>query len=248
MEKYRMPLWVPLAILFGIGLAAFVLPAWTDAIVALGQSGIDEGWSGFAGVLIGSVLTSVVAGIAVYFGYLGIREQIRVSVLTREEDRLMRELPGLRDARELLEDVLGRFKPSRSVHGIVNDFQKLGIDRPGSTIGKDIKALLPDTDDGTRVQIRRAIHDASRLGTDAESSENSADYFETNANVGSVMTPDEFKSKLDKMRRDAHASRALFDMSIQRIDLLKREVAERIELYETRLPKIRRAVSEYFDK
>jgi len=65
MEKYRLPLWVPLAILFVIGLAAFVLPAITIGIVNLGKlSGINEAWAGFAGSIIGAVIAVIAALIA----------------------------------------------------------------------------------------------------------------------------------------------------------------------------------------
>ena len=42
MEKYRFPLWVPLAILFAIAAVAFVLPVWVSAIVSLGKLAADR--------------------------------------------------------------------------------------------------------------------------------------------------------------------------------------------------------------
>jgi hypothetical protein len=251
MDKYRFPPWAGLAILFAIGSFAFVLPAWTDAIVKLGRSGISDSWAGFAGGLIGSVLTSVVAAVAIYFAYLGIREQIRVGVLAREEDRLVRELPGLRDAHELLLRIHSVFGDRRGSYGILDQFRELGFERSGSTPTKDCKALLPDTDDTTIVQVRRAISNAIQAGVDAEAKTNSADRIDVQ-----LYEPDRWeKADYNKLRQTAEDLRwgsadamTKFRAAIGAIRELAQDFEARIELYEARLPKIRRAMSEYFDR
>jgi hypothetical protein len=76
MDKYRLPLWVPLAILFAVGGIAFVLPAWTSASVSLAKlTGISESWAGFAGSVTGAMITLIAATLA----YLAALQQIGAS-------------------------------------------------------------------------------------------------------------------------------------------------------------------------
>jgi hypothetical protein len=251
MGSFRIPPWLGLAVLFGMGALAFVLPAWTDAVVALGKrTGISESWSGFAGGLIGSAVTSIVAAVAIYFAYLGIREQIRAGVLGREEDRLLRELPGLRDAHELLLRVENQFAEGWNPQGIVEEFREVGLGRIDSTLPKEIKALLPDTDDATLMQIRRAVFEAIQSGEKAEA-EASYLFSRVNADFDSDVygTPEfkELERKADRTREAAHEYKAGFRKSLAAITHLRKEIEDRINLYESRLPKIRRQMSAYFD-
>lgn len=252
MNSYRIPPWFGLALLFTAGCFAFVLPVWIDAIVALGRkSGISESWAGFAGNLIGSALTSIVAAIAIYFAYIGIRQQIRAGVLAREEDRILRELPGLRDALELLTTVGGTFTGVRSVYGIRDQFRELGFSTISSMLSRDLKTLLPDTDDASFVQVRRAVSAAIDAGVSGESKRSAAD-----AISARLHTPEEWDktafTSLDRERRllrdGASHDMDRFIKALSNVDLLAKELGERIDIFEKRLPRLRRAMSEYFDR
>ncbi|MBR0855644.1 hypothetical protein [Bradyrhizobium liaoningense] len=255
MRKNPLPLWLPLAFLFALGICAFVLPAWTDAIVALGKrSGISESWAGFAGGIIGSVLgsalTSIVAVIAIYYAYVGIRQQIRAGVLAREEDRLLRELPGLRDALELLDDIAATFGETDGPYHITDQFRGLELGIPESTLSKDLKARLPDTDDATMIQTKHSIAKALELGDSAESNHWLANRTE---HARGLIRPDDkatlqrHEAEVQSYRDQAAEDMQGFKEAINDIADLADDIRRTIAVYEARLPRLRREASEYFD-
>ncbi|MCS3896524.1 hypothetical protein M2171_005657 [Bradyrhizobium japonicum USDA 38] len=250
-----MPPWVGLAILFAIGGFAFVLPAWTDAIVRLGRlCGITESWAGFAGNLIGSVLTSAIAAAAIYFAYVGIREQIRAGVLAREEDRLLRELPGLRDALDLLHRIVAKLNESNvGPTGAIFEFREIGLGQIESTLSKEIKTLLPDTDDTTLVQIRRAVADAIKTSSEAASEAGYAQSlidtaYNPEMEIWGTPAFKDYERQIELQTRIVAEHKVGFANAFKAIVGLAQEIEDRINLYETRLPRIRRVMSEYFDR
>jgi hypothetical protein len=101
MEKYRLPLWAPLAILFAIGLAAFALPAITTGIVNLGKlSGINESWAGFAGAVLGAIATLFAGSAALFAAYktlVPMRDQL--NQLVKQNDHNLHDRLILRSVR-----------------------------------------------------------------------------------------------------------------------------------------------------
>jgi hypothetical protein len=87
------PLWlISLATLLGVFISLAV-PA------AIGPHAIKPSdWIGFAG----SVLTGGIAAAAIYYAWRGLTRQLRISLISREEDRIERELPGLRELSKFL--------------------------------------------------------------------------------------------------------------------------------------------------
>ncbi len=99
-----------LAFCAGTVVSFFTLPIWIIPLVEAAREGSRSDWLGFAGALISGALTSVVAAAAIYFGTRGIRQQVAVNLYSREEDRIEAELPGLRQAQNVMVKYLQDFR------------------------------------------------------------------------------------------------------------------------------------------
>jgi hypothetical protein len=73
MDKYKLPLWVPLGILYVIGIAGFWAPNYIPAIAELLKNGLNEQWLGFLGALI-AAFSAIGAAVIAWFA---VQRQIR---------------------------------------------------------------------------------------------------------------------------------------------------------------------------
>jgi hypothetical protein len=86
-----------LAFLTGTTASFFTLPIWVTVVINAAKEGSRTDWLGFAGGIIGSLLSAGVAVAAIAFAWRGVSQQVKISVVSREEDRIERELPDLQD-------------------------------------------------------------------------------------------------------------------------------------------------------
>ncbi len=91
-----------LAFFAGGVVSFFTLPIWIIPLIQIGREGSRSDWLSFAGAMGGSFIASVVGATAIYFASRGIRQQISVALYSREEDRIETDLPGLREAEQLV--------------------------------------------------------------------------------------------------------------------------------------------------
>jgi hypothetical protein len=117
-----------------------------------------KGWqtliaAGVAG--IGVVLTATVA-------VRNVTRQIRIGILGREEDRIERELPGLRNARYFCSGFLIH-RVTKSFYGITNALADEGFGVKESTPQKDVLNALPNTDQATRQIVETRLQSCFRL-------------------------------------------------------------------------------------
>jgi hypothetical protein len=136
-----------LAFFAGVYVSFFTLPLWVAGIINYAKAGSRNDWLGFVGGMAGNALTALVAMAAVYFGWQGVKRQLRTNVISREEERIERQLPGLREVAGGLEQffpkplskgslMLIALAPLRGDHSGVNDH--------------DIKRWFPQADPSTR--------------------------------------------------------------------------------------------------
>ena len=149
-------------------------------LIQAGREGGRSDWLGFAGAIIGSSFTSIVAGAAIYFASRSIRQQITAALLSREEDRIERDLPGLRDARNYLNCFVATFSPVTAFFEIGPELNRLGIGLPNSTLTQDVKRLLPGTHDATLIQVQRFLGNAQSAALAAQNARHSFQHFENN--------------------------------------------------------------------
>jgi hypothetical protein len=162
MEKYRMPLWVPLALLFLIGLFAFVVPSWTTAIANLGKlQGINDAWAGFAGAIIAAVMVIVATLGAAAVAWLSIKGQNRIAILTREEERIEREFPGLIEAREFMSIVVLYFSRDANAKSAAHGLRTLGFPKFGRNYLEVVEGRLPNSADVFRRRLANNLNAVS---------------------------------------------------------------------------------------
>jgi hypothetical protein len=90
MERYKLPLWVPLAILFAIGIAGFWAPNYIPAIALLAKNGVNEQWLGFAGAIAGALATIVAGGAALFAAYKTLRPvKDQLNQLVKQNDHML---------------------------------------------------------------------------------------------------------------------------------------------------------------
>lgn len=125
--------------------------------INIAREGNRSDWLGFVGGLLGNALTAFVAAIAVYYAWRGINRQLRVSIVSREEDRIERDLPGLRDALTVADRLLGNLRTPQSFARARQALETSKDAGKGLIYRVRFVPDLPDTDDVTRREINRIL-------------------------------------------------------------------------------------------
>jgi hypothetical protein len=230
----------------GSAISFLLLPIWIIPLVQAAREGPRSDWLGFAGAIIAATLTSVVAVAAIYFA----TKQIRINVLLREEDRIDKLLPGLRNAINFIEPFLD-LKALTTMNGAVSGFQLLGFGANGSTLEKDIERALPATDDATRAEVLSGLHRAYGLARAAEGSRTFKETLEAtrDADPPSAWAPGHYEKLNREIAQAAskfEAHRSQFANYMDELFALSLRCRQRIERYERRRIHIRTEIEEYF--
>lgn len=123
---------------FGYGIGLVAKPIWIAASVADKASD----WLGF----LGNILAFVGTICAAIFGWLAVRKQLRLSIITREEERIENELPKLQDELRFLDTICN------SLRGIVrpNTVERVlfssGVSNISPTKLEELEKKLPLSD------------------------------------------------------------------------------------------------------
>jgi hypothetical protein len=248
--KPPFPVYAAACFCAGVAASFFTLPIWVIPLIQAGREGGRSDWLGFAGAIIGSSFTSIVAGAAIYFASRSIRQQITAALLSREEDRIERDLPGLRDARNYLNRFVATFSPVTAFFEIGPELNRLGIGLPNSTLTQDVKRLLPGTHDATLIQVQRFLGNAQSAVLAAQNARHSFQHFENNVGDPAHWDPAALaahRTEIANIRRAFDQHRADFRNELEAILAYIDGLGSKIELYEHRLIQIRRELNEFFD-
>lgn len=131
-----------LAFCSGTAVSFLTLPLWVTAFINLAKESGRNDWLGFYGAIIGSVITAAVAAMAIYFAWRAVTKQLRIGLVSREEDRIEVELPGLRQAGDLLRSCALEFLPDPQQ--VLEQMKAKNLIVEGSFEINDLKILLPD--------------------------------------------------------------------------------------------------------
>lgn len=127
---------------------AAALVAWTGIFGPLdkGAVGFIEKWQGMIGALLGATGTIVAGWLAWRAGM----KTLRFEMLTRSEERLERDLPGLRQAQNFCAHMLAEIKnPLGAIHA-------LNLSRPA----EEIRTKIPLASGLLQQQISDVLHNA----------------------------------------------------------------------------------------
>jgi len=228
----------------GLALTAMIA-AWLGVFGPIDFTKIEK-WQ----TLIAACVAAVGIGVTAYVAVRNVTKQIRVGILSREEDRIERELPGLRDARNFC----AKFVPYKIVQaffGITQAFIDEGIGVVGSSFQDDVIKALPNTDPATRFRVQGRLGNAFTNASHAQSL--MASITRTRENLGGreQWAPGEWDKANAEIERDHKLFAAVSDAYRKSMDEIEAEIADidrKIALYEARLVRIRKEIEAYFDK
>lgn len=233
-----MPLWVPLAILFAIGIFAFVIPSWVTAIAKLGQlSGISESWAGFAGAIIAAVMVIVSTFATAVGAWFAIQSQNRIAILTREEERIEREFPGLIEARDFFGTLVILLDKDTNAKYALDALKMLKFPETGSNFLSVVEEKLPDSSDALRRRLARilgAIWASAISGRVGE------------GRLAEVLKSDT-PQKQGTLNEGIAGAYNMLSTYIGYLHAMSREVHDRVEVLEARRMTCRTEIERFFD-
>jgi hypothetical protein len=222
MEKYKLPLWVPLVVLYIVGIAGFLAPIYSSAIA----NRVSEQWLGFFGAIAGSVITSAVTVAAIYWAWRGVSSQTRIDIVSREESRIEVELPGLRDAVGFVGPLMIITEMSPTPNTILSFMDSIGLINWAKPMVEIVESRLPRTSDSIRRNLAGILSNIYLAATTAQAL---SDHDE---NPG---------------MKDVHQKQMLeLRGAVIQLAEFSRHVEAVIDINERRLPKLREEIEKYF--
>jgi hypothetical protein len=218
---------------------AVILTVWLGILGPVNLSSVKE-WQ--------TLISAAVAAVGIYFAVRNVSRQIRINILLREEDRLDKHLPGLRNAVNFLEPFL-IFTSVTAFHGTSGEFARLGFGKAGSTPEKDVEKALPVTDDATRAKVLDSLFEALRRARTAEGTRELKEMMERTMGDPAQWEPNELKkhrSEITGAEMRFVRQRAEFSDQMERVVKLIDDIKRIIARYERRRVQIRREVERYF--
>jgi hypothetical protein len=203
-------------------------------------------WQTLTGSILaigGVVATAIVA-------VRNVKHQIRVNILSREEDRIERMLPGLREAVDFA-SVFLLHRVFQGFFGIVEAFQSDGFGIAGSTFQKDVHKALPSTDGATRRSIEQRVYKCFNWGRIAENAARviRAWTAETaNRDEWEPLAFEERRAEIDRHRELFAQARVQFGVAMDELEAEIKGIRAKIDLYEARSRSIRRELETYFGR
>jgi hypothetical protein len=131
-------------------------------------AGVFTAWIGIAGPLLADdVWTSFWKFVSLYQTLIGatiaaagilvasrnVTRQLRQGVLAREEDRIERDLPGIRSANSLIGQLRWQLDNKVGPYGILKSLREQGLIAEETSVNIDLAKVIPDLPD----QIRREL-------------------------------------------------------------------------------------------
>ena len=213
---------------------AAILTVWLGVWGPIDLTKIKE-WQPLTSAAVAAVGITITAIIAVR----NVTRQIRISILSREEDRIEKEAPGLRDARNFLSSFL-HLRSVATFLDKTDTFRRDGFGIVGSTFQKDVLLALPNTDRATRLQIERRLVKVFSLARAAEAIERKIKQSKEMATLQS--------SQLDRERDEQIARRGAtaYLEGMSEIEAEIHNIDRKIARYEVRSNLIRNEIEAYF--
>jgi hypothetical protein len=235
------PLWLlSLAMALGVFLSVSIpLVVSTNAINS-------TAWISFSGSIIGGA----VAIAAVVVATRNVRRQVRVGLLSREEERIEAVLPGLREIAGYLDRLLKQF---RSISGdkvirVINDFNE--IETEEHSLSDKLKEFVPNADERSRQRLHLILQGILVHAYHASQAEKH--FVTSKARLLREKDAGLVVNEISQTARTAETSlnskvRAL-QSGMAELREFEKEILRTINLFEARLPRFREELEAYFDE
>ncbi|MET4200426.1 hypothetical protein [Bradyrhizobium sp. LA6.12] len=200
--------------------------------------------------LISATIAAVGIAVAAHVAVRNVGMQLRINVIGREEERIEKTLPGLREAVGCIQHIRTEFRAG-SPHVWLNRFNALAdFDPSKDRLDDKLKALMPVADTETRQRIRLVIETILEHATRAAADESR--YLQ-------IVNGPQHRRELEmnvvgEARAQANAAQTGINFKLtvlyaamRELQLLEEQLVRRVDLYEKRLPEFRRVVEQYFE-
>jgi hypothetical protein len=196
------------------------------------------------------IAASIAAAGVAFTAYIAVRnvsKQVRINILGREEDRFVRELPGLRDALAFCEAF--DFIDESYFPNATSFFLERGIGLPDSHIDRDVATALPITDAATRLRLERLTQNLWSCAINAEARLEHIRRLESEISMldaSATEASKQLEEKIADHRVTLDDFRGRFWDSKKEFEAEVAAIKQKIEIYEPRLVRIRREIEVYF--
>jgi hypothetical protein len=200
--------------------------------------------------LISATVAAVGIVVATYVAVRNVSMQLRINVISREEERIEKTLPGLREAVGCIQHIRTEFRVG-SPHIWLNRFNALAdFDPSKDRLDDKLKALMPLADAETRQRVLLVIETILERATSAAADESR--YLQI---VNGAQHRREIEMNvIGEARAQAKVAQTGINFKLtalytamRELQPLEEQLVRRVDLYEKRLPEFRRKVERYFE-
>jgi hypothetical protein len=226
------------------------------SIIGLMFSAVTATWLGIFGPLDltglknwQTLISAIVAAAGIAAAAYNVSRQIRINILVREEDRIEKQLPGLRNAVNFLRSFVTSFRQITAFYRMTSEFARHGFGTAGSTFEKDIEKALPLTDDATRSTALCLLMQAYSAASSAQGSRGLIEQLEDSIRDPSQWAPgevDKVRNEIAGARREFESQRDKFRNCIDNLNAEVDAIEQKIVRYDRRKKRIRSEVERYF--
>jgi hypothetical protein len=193
-----------------------------------------------------TLLSAFVAVGAAYIAWLNVRKQLSINLMSREEDRIERALPGIRQALEVMSPLLNDLRALKHKELAPQLVEPLASDN----VNESVKRLVPLADEHLRKEVRDILF---LLTISAKEAFHAHDEME-GAGLAVRMINEYAPEEHDKLHNALDAAKADFNARADKInrdtDTLEQFISklnDRANTHVLRLEKIRRIIEQFFE-
>ena len=223
-----------------------ILVTWMGLWGPLDLSKLEKWQTLIAGAVaaVGIVVAGAIAG-------HNVNRQLRIGIIGREEERIEKVLPGLKEAIGYVQDLRKQFRTlsAHSVIGIIYAFNK--CDPKTDRLDLCLKEMIPNADAGTAQRLllvietllyhaKHANADQERLLTITNSPQHRRE-LETDM-IG------EARQQAKAAQTGLHLKMLAHQAALENLKQFEAELLRKVDVFEARLPRFRGEIERYFDR
>jgi hypothetical protein len=222
-----------------------ILVAWLGLWGPIDLSKLEK-WQTLIGAAVTALGVSVTGSIAIR----NVSRQLRIGIVGREEDRIEKVLPGLRETVGYIQDLRKRMR-TLSPHIVIATIHRFNnFDPKRDQLDVRLKNMIPSADAETRQRLLLALE---TILFHAERANADQDRFLTITN--SPQHRRELESDMiGEARQQAKAAQTglnfkmlALDAAVKKLKGFESELLQKVDVFEVRGPRFRREIERYFD-
>jgi hypothetical protein len=232
-----------------VGLFISIKPAESGIPVTAGMMGVvhADAWIGFWGSIVAAVLAVIATGAGAVLAWIAIRRQVRIGLLAREEERMERQIPSIRRAEQILSSLIEKIRSSDEddLKSIFSD--QFGVDLRTKKRLPTLTSRLAEAESDTGYQLRQLFFNLQRGFKSMSAAKTHSREARTNfgLNEGSDWEA-EYREASERADDEMDLAVQRYHSAFTEMEVIANKLAQRVQLYEMRLPKFRDEIERYF--